>query len=52
MWLNLPLRTRERADALLSLQAPDFALPDLAGNMHALSGQRGKKIFLVTWASW
>ena len=43
---------RERADALLSLQAPDFALPDLAGNMHALSGQRGKKIFLVTWASW
>lgn len=43
---------RERADELLSLQAPDFALPDLAGNMHALSGQRGKKVFLVTWASW
>lgn len=43
---------RERADELLSLRAPDFALPDLAGNMHALSGQRGKKVFLVTWASW
>jgi len=43
---------RERADELLSLQAPDFALPDLAGRMHALSEYRGKKVFLVTWASW
>ncbi|MBM3561393.1 MAG: redoxin domain-containing protein [Alphaproteobacteria bacterium] len=43
---------RERADALLSLQAPDFTLPDLAGNPHALSDHRGRKVFLVTWASW
>ncbi|MSO80063.1 MAG: hypothetical protein EXQ97_00055 [Alphaproteobacteria bacterium] len=43
---------RERADEWLSLQAPDCALPDLAGNMNALSGQRGKKVFLVTWESW
>lgn len=43
---------RERADELLSLQAPDFTLPDLAGDLHALSDQRGRKVFLVTWASW
>lgn len=41
-----------RAAALESLQAPDFALPDLDGRMHALSEQRGKKVLLVTWASW
>ena len=43
---------RERADALLSLSAPDFTLPDPAGRMHSLSEQRGKKILLVSWASW
>jgi hypothetical protein len=42
----------ERARALRSLQAPDFALPDLDGRMHALSDHRGQKVFLVTWASW
>lgn len=42
----------ERADALRSLQAPDFALPDLDGRLHTLSAQRGKKVLLVTWASW
>jgi hypothetical protein len=43
---------RERADALRSLKAPDFALPDLAGRLHALSDHRGRKVLLVTWASW
>lgn len=43
---------RERASALASLQAPDFALPDLDGRVHALADQRGKKVLLVTWASW
>jgi len=43
---------RERADALLSLDAPDFALPDLDGKPHRLSDYRGRKIYLVTWASW
>src|SRR5262245_25753162 len=43
---------RERADALRSLQAPDFTLPDPAGRLHSLSEQRGKKVLLVTWASW
>jgi len=42
----------ERAQALGSLLAPDFTLPDLAGRPHTLSSHRGKKILLVTWASW
>ena len=42
----------DRATSLQSLEAPDFALPDLAGVTHRLSGQRGKKVLLVTWASW
>jgi AhpC/TSA family len=37
---------------LASLRAPDFTLPDMNGNMHSLSDYRGKKVFLVTWASW
>lgn len=41
-----------RAAALVSLQAPDFALPDLAGTPHRLSDYRGRKVFLATWASW
>lgn len=42
----------ERSAALTSLEAPDFALPDLDGRMHRLSSWRGRKVFLVTWASW
>jgi hypothetical protein len=42
----------ERADALRSLMAPDFTLPDLDGRRHTLSDHRGKKVLLVTWASW
>jgi hypothetical protein len=42
----------ERATALRSLEAPDFALPDPAGRMHSLSDHRGKKVLLVSWASW
>jgi len=44
--------SQDRATALRSLEAPDFTLPDLSGRMHSLSGYRGKKVFLVTWASW
>lgn len=43
---------RDRAAALGSLEAPDFTLPDAAGRMHCLSDHRGKKVLLVTWASW
>jgi len=42
----------DRVASLQSLEAPDFALPDLAGVTHSLSQQRGKKVLLVTWASW
>jgi hypothetical protein len=41
-----------RDSAWQSLQAPDFTLPDLDGQLHSLSGYRGKKILMVSWASW
>ncbi len=41
-----------RSAALQSLEAPEFTLPDLDGNLHSLSDFRGKKVFLVAWASW
>jgi hypothetical protein len=41
-----------RSDALTSLDAPDFTLPDLAGISHSLAEHRGEKVFLVAWASW
>jgi AhpC/TSA family protein len=43
---------RKRERALLSLEAPDFTLPDLEGRLHSLSDYRGKKVFLYAWASW
>jgi AhpC/TSA family len=42
----------ERKRVLTSLDAPDFSLPDLDGKMHSLSEHRGKKVLLVSWASW
>jgi hypothetical protein len=42
----------DQRQQLGSLQAPDFSLPDLQGKLHRLSDFRGKKILLVTWASW
>ena len=45
------LRADQRQD-LSSLQAPDFTLPDINGKRHSLSDFRGKKVLLVTWASW
>jgi hypothetical protein len=41
-----------RNDALLSLQAPDFTLPDFDGKPHSLSDFRRKRVLLITWASW
>jgi hypothetical protein len=41
-----------RTQTLRSLDAPDFRLPDLDGNLHALSDYRGKKVLLLSWASW
>ena len=42
----------ERKRTLTSLDAPDFRLPDLDGKMLSLSDYRGKKVFVVSWASW
>lgn len=44
--------SEERGRKLASLDAPDFALPDLAGTLHRLSDQRGRKVLLVAYASW
>lgn len=44
--------SENRKRALTSLEAPDFSLPDLEGRTHSLSEHRGKKILLVSWASW
>jgi len=41
-----------RANALRTRKAPDFELPDVDGNLHRLSDHRGKKVFLLAWASW
>ena len=43
---------QHRSDALRSLEAPDFTLPDLDGNPHSLSDYRGRKVLLLSWASW
>jgi hypothetical protein len=45
------LRADQR-QGLASLEAPDFTLPDMSGKMHSLSDFRGKKVLLLTWASW
>jgi hypothetical protein len=45
-------RDAEQNGYLTSLEAPNFTLPDLNGRMHSLSDFRGKKVLLVTWASW
>jgi hypothetical protein len=37
---------------MTSLEAPDFELPDLAGERHTLSAHRGKKVLLIAYASW
>lgn len=34
------------------LSAQNFTLPDINGVEHSLSSYLGKKIFLVSWASW
>jgi hypothetical protein len=41
-----------RGSNLHSLRAPDFTLPDADGSLRALADFRGRKVFLVSWASW
>jgi hypothetical protein len=45
-------RQAAQNDFVQTLQAPNFTLPDLSGKMHSLSDFRGKKVVLITWASW
>jgi hypothetical protein len=41
-----------RAEALDSLEAPDFCLPDLDGKPTKLSDSRGSKVLLLAFSSW
>jgi hypothetical protein len=45
-------RDVEQNGYIRSLIAPDFRLPDANGKQRSLSEFRGKKVLLVTWASW
>ncbi len=45
-------RAEEQNGYLNSLAAPDFRLPDVNGKPHSLRDFRGKKVLLLTWASW
>jgi hypothetical protein len=49
-FVGIPARARARQ--LESLEAPDFALADLAGRTHRLSEHRGRKVLLVAYGSW
>jgi hypothetical protein len=42
----------DRHQALVGREAPDVELVDLDGNIHRLSGYRGKKVILVAYSSW
>jgi AhpC/TSA family len=35
-----------------TVEAPNFTLPELDGNLHSLSDYRGQKVVLLTWASY
>jgi hypothetical protein len=35
-----------------TLEAPDFTLPDWKGTSRSLHEFRGKRVLLITWASW
>ena len=50
--LSLTESPEQKSALLTGDVAPDFALPDLAGREHLLSDYRGRKVLLVTWASW
>ncbi len=45
-------RADVRSEYLATLEAPDFTLPDMNGRKHSLRDFRGRKVLLVTWASW
>jgi hypothetical protein len=42
---------RRREGGPTTIEAPDFTLPDLDGQLHSLSDYRGQKVMLLAWAS-
>jgi hypothetical protein len=42
----------ERQRRASSNAAPTFTLPDFDGKPHSLADYAGRKVFLLTWASW
>jgi hypothetical protein len=42
----------EPGSRLAGEQAPDFTLPDFDGRQHSLAQYRGKKVLILSWASW
>jgi Flp pilus assembly protein TadD/peroxiredoxin len=46
-----PLPTRVETWLIQPLKAPDFSLPDLAGNHHKLSESRGRTVLLTFWST-
>lgn len=46
---NIPVT---RQAFLQSAKAPDFSLPNREGKLVRLSDFRGKKVLVITWASW
>jgi hypothetical protein len=51
VWFFGPRQDEQNA-FVNSLVAPEFKLPDMNGKPHSLSDFRGKKVLLLTWASW
>jgi len=51
VWFFGP-RPEEQNTFVSSLMAPNFRLPDATGKMRSLREFRGKKVLLLTWASW
>ena len=41
-----------RNEAMRSLEAPHFTLPDFDGKLHSLHDFRRMRVLLITWASW
>ncbi|MBI3837502.1 MAG: hypothetical protein HY288_06170 [Planctomycetia bacterium] len=48
----LGVSAQDRGAALGLLEAPDFTLPDLAGEPHSMSQFRGRKLLLAAFSSW